>query len=619
MHSRQELPEGWSVDFHFFTDRNFPPRKRAMSPRLRSKELRMCAWSIVPGYDLYIWMDSTFTLGTSDAVRWIVEQLGDKDMAFFHHPDRNTIREEALEVLRGVASGDAKMIERYGDEPIQQQVDRYLAKSTVGFVDDKLWMTGVFIYRPVLGVEAALESWLIECFRYSVLCQISLPYIVWSHRLDVVTLPGEGFSNDRFVFHWDAGTKREPADRSSRRSSALKAEYLRLCKAPGDINEHLPTLAEYAGRCEHVTEMGVRNAVSTTALIWGQPARLHCYDLKPYNEWRALPAMRGRTHLTLDIADVRKITIAPTEMLFIDTWHTYQQLSLELKLHAGKVSRYIVLHDTESFGAVGEDKEAPGLWRAVLEFVAEGFFRVASHFSNCNGLTILERVKWPVTLAIPTLTKEGAVRTAKLIESASHGTLPPHHYFVIDQGGHYSALTTLLRPNVDVYTPGKNIGVAPAWNEALKRYSDMVLIANDDIFLAKDSIEKMVRAASTSDAAVIGCKLELGFPLFIVKQTTVAKIGLFDEQFAPAYGEDNDYVHRLELARLQLLQVEAGVTEPNSGSTSRDMGWDRSKLRSDALAKYIAKWGGGPGQERDAINPHQGKHTARWPRPGRQR
>lgn len=45
----------------------------------------------------------------------------------------------------------------------------------------------------------------------------------------------------------------------------LHNKYTTLCKNRSDINEHLPTLYEYANKCDSVFETGVRGVVSTYA------------------------------------------------------------------------------------------------------------------------------------------------------------------------------------------------------------------------------------------------------------------------------------------------------------------------------------------------------------------
>ena len=44
-----------------------------------------------------------------------------------------------------------------------------------------------------------------------------------------------------------------------------------------------------------------------------------------------------------------------------------------------------------------------------------------------------------------------------------------------------------------------------------------------------------------------------GFNLFSVPRATAEKVGYFDENFYPAYFEDNDYVYRCRLAGARIL------------------------------------------------------------------
>ena len=49
---------------------------------------------------------------------------------------------------------------------------------------------------------------------------------------------------------------------------------------PSDINEHIPTLIDYASECEHITEMGVRAITSTWAFLGAAPKKLISYDIE---------------------------------------------------------------------------------------------------------------------------------------------------------------------------------------------------------------------------------------------------------------------------------------------------------------------------------------------------
>jgi|KBSSwiStaDraftv2_1062776.scaffolds.fasta_scaffold174202_2 hypothetical protein len=43
--------------------------------------------------------------------------------------------------------------------------------------------------------------------------------------------------------------------------------------------------------------------------------------------------------------------------LFIDTWHVCEQLETELSRHSVRVRRYLVMHDTVTFGEVGRRRD----------------------------------------------------------------------------------------------------------------------------------------------------------------------------------------------------------------------------------------------------------------------
>src|SRR5260370_28215966 len=45
---------------------------------------------------------------------------------------------------------------------------------------------------------------------------------------------------------------------------------------PSDINEHIPTLYALTQECPHITELGTRTGLSTTAFLYAQPEQLVC-------------------------------------------------------------------------------------------------------------------------------------------------------------------------------------------------------------------------------------------------------------------------------------------------------------------------------------------------------
>jgi hypothetical protein len=203
-----------------------------------------------------------------------------------------------------------------------------------------------------------------------------------------------GWNQGRYVRKWGGGPGDERFDRpwDGAPHDELEMYYRHACENPGDINEHCPTLYLLAAQCRDVTELGTRAGVSTTALLRAQPRTLSCYDLCRHPEFDNLFRFAGRTDLRFHRADSREVTIEPTDLLFIDTSHVYEQLHLELELHAGRVRRFIALHDTTTFGERGELAGSGGLWPAVRVFLADHpEWWLAARYHNNNGFTILER------------------------------------------------------------------------------------------------------------------------------------------------------------------------------------------------------------------------------------
>jgi hypothetical protein len=178
----------------------------------------------------------------------------------------------------------------------------------------------------------------------------------------------------------------------------LKEIYFEKCSTYSDIYEHLPTLKKYSEECEHITEMGVRYVVSTYAFMMGYPKKLISIDILPVENFginrEDLKNLAYENNIDFEfiVGDTTKIEIEETDLLFIDTWHVYQQLIKELELHSNKVKKYIILHDTTTFGEHGECNEGDGLWKAVEEFLSLNLnWVIEERYINNNGLTILKK------------------------------------------------------------------------------------------------------------------------------------------------------------------------------------------------------------------------------------
>jgi len=174
----------------------------------------------------------------------------------------------------------------------------------------------------------------------------------------------------------------------------VKDMYEKECLKSSDINEHLPILRYYSSTVAHVTEMGTRSGRSTLALLMGAPKKMFSYDMNKFAIYNNLRAdVAEITDFSFLQANVLEIEIENTDLLFIDTYHTFCQLSQELERHFDKVNKYIIFHDTQSFGEVGEDKKSPGLLQAINDFKNKHTeWRDEKILTNNNGLYILKNI-----------------------------------------------------------------------------------------------------------------------------------------------------------------------------------------------------------------------------------
>jgi hypothetical protein len=166
-----------------------------------------------------------------------------------------------------------------------------------------------------------------------------------------------------------------------------------------DIVLHLPVLQYYSSLCQHVTEFGVREGCSTVALISGCRGEVHSYDIadtpiRPSLEQMALPCS-WTFHLG-DTGDPN-LEVAETDLLFLDTLHTYDHLSKELAHHGRKARKFLAFHDTHTcgdFDRSGPDPSARGILPAILEFLGrhpceyENVYETAEN----NGLMVFRRL-----------------------------------------------------------------------------------------------------------------------------------------------------------------------------------------------------------------------------------
>lgn len=202
-----------------------------------------------------------------------------------------------------------------------------------------------------------------------------------------------------------------------------------------------------------------------------------------------------------------------------------------------------------------------------------------------------------LTLAIPTLRRFDLL--ADCVWSALAGTVRPDRIIVIDNSG--GACPAI--PGAEIVPGRQPQSVAQAWNDAARMAGgDWLVISNDDIQFAPDTIERLIDGAERNPRAGIVSPIEgQRFACFLLRWRAYQDVGPFDEGFAPAYFEDNDYHRRLSLAGWEAPIAPSDLGHTGSATMQGLPPQERDRRHHDLFRacrrRYILKWGSIPGDE----------------------
>lgn len=166
----------------------------------------------------------------------------------------------------------------------------------------------------------------------------------------------------------------------------------------------------------------------------------------------------------------------------------------------------------------------------------------------------------------------------------------------------------------ETFSPRHNLGVAASWNRiiitAWSRSYEFVYIGSNDTILSPRSLYKFVNMQKPEPECLWMLN---GFNFWCLRISAIPKIGLLDENFMPAYFEDNDFDYRIKLAGLQSVSLCDREIEHNGRTLpavpSHHLGsqtiFSNPKYQTHNnhtfnhwnKNHYIMKWGGPPGQE----------------------
>lgn len=227
----------------------------------------------------------------------------------------------------------------------------------------------------------------------------------------------------------------------------------------------------------------------------------------------------------------------------------------------------------------------------------------------------------PLFLGIPILNRLDLLE--QCIESVDH----PAEIVVVNNNSTDARFGDALdemgrQRHFSVLRQRRNLGVAGSWNfivrEGLSRGYDWFFVGSNDTVLHSGSLRRALDMEKEADVAI----WELcGSNFFLLSVETVARVGWFDENFYPAYKEDQDYAYRCRLAGLRRVAVP-GASADHVGSATIRSNPDFEILNREThfnwnLNHYRMKWGGDAGEERFTHPYDDAAYDWRWwPDPG---
>jgi GT2 family glycosyltransferase len=166
--------------------------------------------------------------------------------------------------------------------------------------------------------------------------------------------------------------------------------------------------------------------------------------------------------------------------------------------------------------------------------------------------------------------------------------------------------------NITVIRPGFNLGVAASWNTIIKAVPDAPwwAIVNFDLVFAPGDLARLAgHMEKEGGVALLGT-----FSAFGVDRGAIKRAGMFDENFHPAYYEDNDFDYRCRLAGVPMAGLPAGLSHDISSTLQSNPSFRDGNGRSfpKNADYFVRKWGGTPYHEVYATPFNAGGDIRSW-------
>jgi hypothetical protein len=181
-HKKQSV----DYDYHLITDKEFPPRCKAMTSRMQARIPKCFAWQFAPGYNYYMWIDGNLSLCHEDSLKYFYDNLKGYDLVVLRHKNRPNIRQETRYLRKGIKQESKYIIARYEGELYDELYNA--VRKDKDYIDDVLFQSGIFMYKDSPQVRDAMEGWWYQISRYHIVDQTGFPYAMKKANLKIKIL-----------------------------------------------------------------------------------------------------------------------------------------------------------------------------------------------------------------------------------------------------------------------------------------------------------------------------------------------------------------------------------------------------------------------------------------------
>lgn len=189
---------------------------------------------------------------------------------------------------------------------------------------------------------------------------------------------------------------------------------------------------------------------------------------------------------------------------------------------------------------------------------------------------------------------------------------PVKRYFILDNSmgkddGIREALVTIQNDKhpyiekVVVVTNFLNVGFSGSVNQIVKQNTDCPYwcVLSVDWHPKPGHLKRLANRLMEPFTAILCDESQNGYSSMVFNPELLYEIGYLDENFFPAYYEDNDHRYRMKLAGLEWEYFPLEYEHVVSATIKRDpdiMAKNQKTFKENGRY-YLEKWGGPPGQE----------------------